>query len=100
MSKRCTVACDTPGGVLLCELELEPQATIGDALRAARLRLGADLTDWEHAPAGIYGQLCPREHVPADGDRIEVYRPLPMDPRARRRARAVASQPRRRSARR
>lgn len=99
MYKRCTVACDTHGGVLVCELELPQQATIADALRAARLRLGANVTDWERAPAGIYGQVYPREHVPTDGDRIEVYRPLSVDPRARRRARA-ASQPRRRSARR
>jgi uncharacterized protein len=100
MYKRCTVACDTPGGVLLCELELEQRASIGEALAAARQRLGTEVTDWEHAPVGIYGQVYPREHVPADGDRIEVYRPLPVDPRARRRARAGAMQPRRGSARR
>jgi putative ubiquitin-RnfH superfamily antitoxin RatB of RatAB toxin-antitoxin module len=32
-----------------------------------------------------------REHVPADGDRIELYRALKIDPRSSRRARARAT---------
>jgi len=34
MSKRCSVLCDTPAGVLSCELELPEQATIAAALSA------------------------------------------------------------------
>jgi uncharacterized protein len=91
MTKRCSVACDTDCGVLVCELELPEQASIADALAAARPRLGAGVADWEHAATGIYGQIFPREHVPADGDRIELYRALQIDPRARRRAQAAAA---------
>jgi putative ubiquitin-RnfH superfamily antitoxin RatB of RatAB toxin-antitoxin module len=97
MSKRCTFACDTDQGILTCELELADQATIADALAAARLKLGAAAVDWDHAATGIYGQLYRRDHVPSEGDRIELYRPLKIDPRARRRAEAAStkSQPKR-----
>ncbi len=87
-SKRCCVACDTVAGIVCCELELAPEATIEAALAAARGVLGESVADWERAVTGIYGELRPRTHVPADGDRIELYRPLKADPRASRRLRA------------
>lgn len=99
MSKRCSVACDTPAGILLCEVELPVEATIALALDAARLQLGDAAADWEHAVTGIHGTVHGRDHVPADGDRIELYRPLRCDARARRRTRAAqaASEARARS---
>jgi len=72
-----------------CELELPDEATIAEALAAARLRLGA-VADWDRAPSGVFGEPRGRDYVPAEGDRIELYRPLQIDPRARRRAHAAA----------
>jgi putative ubiquitin-RnfH superfamily antitoxin RatB of RatAB toxin-antitoxin module len=92
MSKRCSVACDTPGGILSCELDLPEDATIAVALGEARRVLGEAAADWEHAATGIYGRVYVRAHIPADGDRIELYRPLKIDPRAKRRARAAQSE--------
>jgi uncharacterized protein len=89
MSKRCSVACDTAAGILLCELELADDATIAMALNAARRELGDAAADWTSVATGIYGRAVGREHIPADGDRIELYRPLRIDPRAKRRARAA-----------
>jgi putative ubiquitin-RnfH superfamily antitoxin RatB of RatAB toxin-antitoxin module len=89
VSKRCRVLCDTERGVLSCELELSDGATIAEALAAARAQLGG-VADWEGAPTGIFGEPRRRDYVPADGDRIELYRALQIDPRARRRARVVA----------
>jgi uncharacterized protein len=83
------VVCDTEGGVLACELELSDGATIAEALASAREKLGDD-ADWEAAPTGIFGELRTRDFVPTDGDRIELYRTLQIDPRARRRARVAA----------
>jgi putative ubiquitin-RnfH superfamily antitoxin RatB of RatAB toxin-antitoxin module len=40
----------------------------------------------ETAPVGLFGELRARTEVFADGDRIELYRELPCDPRERRRA--------------
>jgi putative ubiquitin-RnfH superfamily antitoxin RatB of RatAB toxin-antitoxin module len=85
--KRCLVACDSESGVRLCEVQLQPEATVADALSAARAQLGEDGIDWRGA-TGIYGRRVPREHVPAAGERVELYRPLRFDPRERRRQRS------------
>jgi putative ubiquitin-RnfH superfamily antitoxin RatB of RatAB toxin-antitoxin module len=86
------VAVDGPQGPLLWELVLDAEATIGVALAEARTRLGAGLQgtaiDWEAGVVGVWGVRCGRDMIPGDGDRIELYRPLPDDPRQRRRQRA------------
>ncbi len=92
MTKHCSVACDTAAGILLCELDLADDASIEVALAAARRVLGERAADWEHATTGIYGRVCSRTHIPLHGDRIELYRPLKIDPRAKRRARAAQAQ--------
>jgi putative ubiquitin-RnfH superfamily antitoxin RatB of RatAB toxin-antitoxin module len=89
--KRCTLACDTSRGILLCELELPNEANIESALNAAKEQLSTAEVDWQRAATGVYGKVVGRRHVWADGDRIEVYRPLELDPRARRRQRAAKS---------
>jgi uncharacterized protein len=40
---------------------------------------------WESAAVGVFGELRSRSDGCSDGDRIELYRPLVGDPRARRR---------------
>jgi len=83
------VACDTPVGILLCDLQMPDEATIEGALAEARKILGDGAVVWDAAAAGIYGRTAPRGHVWADADRIELYRPLQIDPRASRRERAA-----------
>jgi putative ubiquitin-RnfH superfamily antitoxin RatB of RatAB toxin-antitoxin module len=87
MAKRCRVVCDTDAGIRECELTLPDQADIQAALQAARVLLGEAILDWDRAATGIYGRAHQRSHVPVDGDRIELYRPLPVDPRQARRER-------------
>jgi uncharacterized protein len=86
--KRCTVACDTPAGIVSCELQLADSASIEDALRAARLVLGEHDIGWDDAAVGVFGQLRTRTDLWRDAERIEVYRALQIDPRASRRQRA------------
>jgi putative ubiquitin-RnfH superfamily antitoxin RatB of RatAB toxin-antitoxin module len=69
-------------------LELAAPATALDAIRASgllerhpELALGEPLI-------GIWGRACAPEAVLADGDRVELYRPLTMDPNEARRLRA------------
>ncbi len=71
----------------LWEVELAPQATIGDALATARRAANLDTVPWDDALVGIFGELRERTAVPQEGDRIEIYRPLAGDPRQRRRER-------------
>ena len=96
--KRCLVAVDRPQGPLLWELVLAAEATIAMALAEARTRFEADpqagaidwAIDWEGSEVGLWGVRCGRQVIPGDGDRIELYRSLPDDPRQRRRQRARA----------
>ena len=107
--KRCTVVYATRERQFLWEVELGAAASIADALAAARRAAAAapasgarmhadagtgavagasdDAIPWDSAPVGIFGELRERSDVYADGDRIELYRPLRRDPRERRRER-------------
>lgn len=89
MSKHVSVVCDSAQGLLTCELSVAEGATVAEALAQAREQLGLTLPDG-HA-VGIYGQPCGLDHVPVEGDRIELYRALPADPRVARRARVAAA---------
>lgn len=83
------MAIDAGEGPWLCELELAAGATVADALAAARAVAGAARdVDWDGAACGVWGERCGRERVFAAGDRVELYRPLPDDPKERRRRRA------------
>lgn len=66
----------------LC-LRLPPGSRLADALTAAGLRP-------DEAGAGIHGRRCEPQEPLLDGDRVELYRPLHADARARRRARVAA----------
>jgi putative ubiquitin-RnfH superfamily antitoxin RatB of RatAB toxin-antitoxin module len=93
--KRCLVAYATREHQHLWSVELPASASVADALEAAqRLAALEDLKEeipWETAAVGIFGEPCARCALPADGDRIEIYRPLAGDPRERRRARVRKS---------
>jgi uncharacterized protein len=88
----CVVAYATRERQYLWPLELPRGATIADALAAAR-RLaeqqaaGIEPALWDAAPVGVFGAARARTARCAEGDRIELYRPLRCDPRARRRER-------------
>jgi len=89
--KRCTVAYATAERQYLWTVDLPGEATIGDALAATRVECGDIDAPWDSAPVGIFGERRDRTDLPADGDRIELYRPLRDDPRARRRERVRSS---------
>ncbi len=88
-SKGCVVAYAGPREQYLWALTLDSDARIGDALAAARAAAGsmpaAAAVPWDTAPVGIFGEPRQRTDGYADGDRIELYRPLRRDPRERRR---------------
>ncbi len=75
----------TPARQYLWPVHLEVKATIADALAAARYVANLESVPWDSASVGIFGEVRDRTEVPADGDRIEIYRPLQGDPRQRRR---------------
>ncbi|HZH56249.1 RnfH family protein [Yanghanlia caeni] len=73
-------------------VDLPHGATLAHALDASGLfEQFPQLAD-PPAPAGVFGRVCPRDHVLRDGDRVEVYRPLVFDPMESRRRRALHRQ--------
>lgn len=65
------------------ELELSDGARVIDALRAAGLE-----ADPETVACAVFGVEVDPGHVLAEGDRIELLRPLQADPKDARRNRA------------
>ncbi len=65
-------------------------ATLLDALERSGLAARHPDLDLARVQTGIFGKLAERGTPLAHGDRVEVYRPLVADPKARRRSRASA----------
>ena len=83
--KQCVVAYATPEHQYLWTVDLAHDATIAEAIEAARRLANLPDLPWDTAPVGIFGELRQRSDRPAAGDRVELYRPLRDDPRQRRR---------------
>ena len=87
-AKHCLVAYADSARQYLWPVVLSAEATIAEAIAAARRQAPNAEVPWDSAPVGIFGEPCTRADIPADGDRIELYRPLHDDPKARRRTKA------------
>jgi len=89
--KKCLVAYASATRQYLWPVVLPAQATIAEAIAAARRQAEAEDLDvpWDSAPVGVFGEPRNRADLAADGDRIELYRPLRDDPKARRRAQSA-----------
>ena len=88
--KTCLVVYATPARQWSWSVALRDDANITEFLAQARLEAGALEVPWD-GDVGIFGELCARDAVPRDGDRIEIYRPLRSDPKESRRARVAAA---------
>ncbi len=84
--KKCLVAYADSARQHVWPVVVSPEATIAEAIDAARRDAREADIPWDSAPVGIYGEPHSRADLPADGDRIELYRPLSEDPKERRRA--------------
>ena len=80
------VAYVAPGVELLIPLELPDGASVQDAVAASRIgaRAGADI---DAGFCAIFGRRVAPGTRLAEGDRVEITRPLVCDPKAARRAR-------------
>jgi putative ubiquitin-RnfH superfamily antitoxin RatB of RatAB toxin-antitoxin module len=87
-SLKVEVICALPTGEDAVTLKLPAGATAGEAVRASGLLekhrgLGAP-------KIGIYGKVVDPDAKLSDGDRVEIYRPLALDPKEARRRRAAS----------
>ena len=78
------------GEVDVVELLLPAGATVADALRESGMQSRHPDHALERLPVGIWGAFCERTDLLRDRDRVEVYRPLQVDPKEARRQRQRA----------
>lgn len=69
-------------------LTLPPDTTVRDAVIQSQLLQRYSAIVLDESPVGIYGERVSYDAILRDGDRVEIYRPLIIDPMEARRARA------------
>ena len=100
MSKRFNVevAYAEPEKQLIKSLEIETGATAIEAVRQSGiLEEFAGLQDSDELELGIFGKKCQHGEVLQTGDRVEIYRPLLVDPKEARRLKAETQEKRRKN---
>ncbi len=81
------VAYAEPGRQFLRLLELSPGATVADAIRASNVEAECAIDACDLC-VGIWSKAVDPETALVQGDRVELYRPLKIDPKEARRKRA------------
>lgn len=75
----------------LQRVTLEEGSTIEQAIQASGLLALRDDIDLSKNKVGIYSRPAKLQDIVHDGDRVEIYRPLIVDPKELRRQRAEKS---------
>ena len=78
----------TPGGADLAPLVVPQGTTVREALERSGICNRHPELDPAVNRIGIFSTFCAKDTVLADGDRVEIYRPLRADPKEARRNRA------------
>ena len=68
-------------------LDLQDGATVRQAVQASGLLTAFPGLDLTHAMVGVWGRKASASQVLRERDRIEIYRPLEVDPKVARRER-------------
>lgn len=88
-----TVVYALPDAATEIEVRLPAGATVADAVERSGLAARHPGADIPRRPVGVFGKRVDRRTPVADGDRVEVYRPLVADPKDARRKQARRRQP-------
>jgi len=80
----------TPDRQVLREVTVGAGASVADVLEAGSLAAEFPGLTLDNCQAGVWGRPVDRDHKVADKDRVELYRPLGIDPREARRRLALA----------
>lgn len=77
-----------PGRQLLRSVDVDEGATVADVIHRSGIDRAFAGTDLAGLQAGIWGRPVERDHAVTEGDRVELYRPLEIDPKEARRLKA------------
>lgn len=86
------VAYAEPQKQVLVEVSLPAGATVADAIEASGIQAEFTSVAFDELEAGVWGRVVSRDTPLRDGDRVELYRPLEIDPKAARRQLAARGQ--------
>lgn len=84
------VAYAKPEKQTLLSIIVEPNCTVEEAILQSGILFDHQEIDLNSAKVGIFSKSCTLNQPVQDGDRVEIYRPLPTDPKEMRRSRASA----------
>ena len=85
------VAYALPQQQSIVALEVEPGCTAMEAAHRSGIDRQFPEIDWQNAVLGVFGRLLdePAQYTLSEGERVEIYRPLLIDPKAIRKQRAA-----------
>jgi putative ubiquitin-RnfH superfamily antitoxin RatB of RatAB toxin-antitoxin module len=83
------VAYALPGRQVILVVEVAPDATLEDAIRASGILQQYPDIDLAKNKVGVFGKLGKPGDLLHAGDRVEIYRPLIADPKQVRKQRAA-----------
>ena len=86
---RVSVIYAAPARQIVREIEIASGATVADAIRLSAIAEAAGLSEADLERTGIFGRIVDLSTALRDGDRVEILRPLRIDPKEARRRRAA-----------
>jgi len=78
----------TPEEQVLMAVTVDEGASVADVIAASAIQSRFPSLEIDRMPAGIGGKPVSKDSIVRQGDRVELYRPLEIDPREARRQRA------------
>jgi uncharacterized protein len=85
---RVEIAYARPDEQVLLELDVAPGTTVEQAIRLSGVLTRFPEIDLKRQKVGIFGSVVERGRLLRAGDRVEIYRPLIVDPKEARVRRA------------
>ncbi len=85
---RITVAFATPEQQIEIPLQVESNCTIAVAIKRSGILAQFPHINFHKNKVGLNGKIAKLDALMQDGDRVEIYRPLLIDPKEARRARS------------
>ena len=86
------VVITAPGDARIVEMSVPAGTTVRQAIERVRHQQGMDGIEVNYHDVGIYSRKCNVDKLVSPGDRIEIYRPLVIEPKNRRKLKAKLSQ--------
>ncbi|MGH8214769.1 MAG: RnfH family protein, partial [Rhodanobacteraceae bacterium] len=90
---RVSVVYAASGRIFNAAVELPERSTVADAIERSGIRGTIPSIEIRDDRVGIFARKTSLDAVLRDGDRVEIYRSLKIDPKEARRRRANSKQP-------